>query len=134
MSDLKNNLLYMRYLLPLLNQMGGKWQIWHLYTPPTTQYFFLQWYDELLRVTFDASTVPPSASVFISRSTAERRVMELPTPDTQHTWGGRPTWRLDKYIRNAKRTAWLKPEIVSSATFNGVAVAALPYEHSEETP
>jgi hypothetical protein len=127
-SDLKNNSLYTRYLLPLLGQLGGMLQIW--YAPMNV--FFVQWHDELLRVTFDASTVPPSASVFVPRSTAQRRVMELPTSDTQHTWGGRLTWRLDKYIRNAMRTAWLQPDIVSGATFNGVAVAALPYEHSEE--
>ena len=122
--------LYASHLLPLLGQLGGMLQIW--YAPMNA--FFVQWHDELLRVSFDVSTVPPGTSVFVSRSTAERRVMALPTPDTQHTWGGRLTWRLDKYIRNAMRTAWLKSDIVSGATFNGVAVAALPYEHSEETP
>ncbi len=122
--------LYTSHLLPLLHQLGGTIQIWH--APMNA--FFVQWHDELLRVTFDASTVPPGASVFVPRSMAQRRVMELPTPNTQHTWGGRLTWRLDKYIRNAMRTAWLKSDIVSGATFNGVAVAALPYEHSEETP
>ncbi len=123
MSDLKNNSLYTRYLLPLLNQMGGKWQIWHLYMPPM-QYFFLQWHDELMRVTFDTSQEPPSASVFVSRSTEKRRVSELlpPTIDTQHTWGGRAIWPLDRYIRNAMRVVWLKPGIVSYALFNGVGV------------
>jgi hypothetical protein len=122
--------LYASHLLPLLHQLGGTLQIWHAHP----NVFFVQWYDELLRVTFDVSTVPPSASVFVPRSMAKRRVPELPTSDTQHAWGGRLVWRLDRYIRNAIRTAWLKPEIVSRATFNGVAVAALPYEHSEETP
>jgi hypothetical protein len=121
--------LYASHLLPLLTQLGGTIQIWH--APPNV--FFVQWYDELLRVTVDASTVPPSVSVFVPRSMAKRRVPELPTFDTQ-PWGGRSIWRLDKYIRNAIRTAWLKPEIVSGAKFNGVAVAALPYEQSEETP
>jgi hypothetical protein len=120
--------LYASHLLPLLHQLGGTIQIWHAHP----NVFFVQWYDELLRVSFDVSTVPPSASVFVPRSMAQRRVMELPTSDTQHTWGGRLTWRLDKYIRNAMRTAWLQPDIVGGATFNGVAVAALPYEHSEE--
>ena len=132
MSDLKNNSLYMRYLLPLLNQMGGKWQIWHLYTPPTTQYFFLQWHDELMRVTFDTSQEPPSASVVVSRSTEKRRVPELlpPTINTQHTWGGRPIWPLDRYIRNAMRVAWLDSKIVSLALFNGVGVVG-EFEHPE---
>jgi hypothetical protein len=118
--------LYTSHLLPLLRQFGGTIQIW--YVPYST--FFVQWYDELMRVAFDVSTTPPSASVFVSRSTAERRVAELPAPFDE-TWT-RASWRLDKYIRNAMRTAWLKPDIVSGATFNGVAVAALPYEHSEE--
>jgi hypothetical protein len=121
--------LYTSHLLPLLGRLGGTLQIWH--APMNA--FFVQWHDELLRVTFDVSAVPPSASVFVPRSMAQRRVMELPTPDTQHTWGGRPTWRLDKYIRNAMRTAWIQPDIVSGATFNGVAVAE-PYEQPEETP
>ena len=131
MSDLKNNSLYTRYLLPLLNQMGGKWQIWHLYMPPM-QYFFLQWHDELMRVTFDTSQEPPSASVVVSRSTEKRRVSELlpPTIDTQHTWGGRAIWPLDRYIRNAMRVVWLKPEIVSYALFNGVGVNG-EFEHPE---
>ncbi len=120
--------LYTSHLLPLLGQLGGMLQIW--YAPMNA--FFVQWHDELMRVSFDTSHSIPGASVFVPRSMAQRRVMELPTPDTQHTWGGRPTWRLDKYIRNAMRTAWLQPDIVSGATFNGVAVAALPYEHSEE--
>jgi hypothetical protein len=122
--------LYTSHLLPLLTQLGGTIQIWHAHP----NVFFVQWYDELLRVTFDVSTVPPGASVFVPRSMAQRRVPELPTSDTQHTWGGRLVWRLDRFVRNAIRTAWLKPEIVSRATFNGVAVAALPYEQPEETP
>ena len=122
--------LYASHLLPLLTQLGGTLQIWHAH--PNT--FFVQWYDELLRVSFDVSTVPPSASVFVPRSMAKRRVPELPTIDTQHTWGGRLVWRLDRFIRNAMRTAWLKPEIVSRATFNGDEVVALPYDQPEETP
>ena len=121
--------LYASHLLPLLHQLGGTLQIW--YAQPNT--FFVQWYDELMRVTFDTSHMPPSASVFVPRSMAARRVPELPTSDTQHTWGGRLTWRLDKYIRNAMRTAWLKPEIVSRATFNGDEVTTT-YEQPEETP
>ena len=122
--------LYTSHLLPLLTQLGGTIQIWHAHP----NVFFVQWYDELLRVTFDTTKEPPSASVFVSRSTEKRRVPELLTSDTQHTWGGRLVWRLDRFVRNAIRTAWLKPEIVSRATFNGVAVAALPYEQPEETP
>jgi hypothetical protein len=122
--------LYASHLLPLLHQLGGTLQIWHAHP----NVFFVQWYDELLRVTFDVSTVPPSASVFVSRSTATRRVPELPTINTQHTWGGRSIWRLDRFIRNAIRTAWLKPEIVSRTKFNGDEVVALPYEQPEETP
>ena len=121
--------LYASHLLPLLTQLGGTLQIWHAH--PNT--FFVQWYDELLRVSFDTSHMPPSASVFVPRSMAARRVPETPTPELQHTWGGRLTWRLDKYIRNAMRTAWLKPEIVSRATFNGDEVVALPYDQPEET-
>jgi hypothetical protein len=122
--------LYTSHLLPLLHQLGGTLQIWHAHP----NVFFVQWYDELLRVTFDVSTVPPSASVFVPRSMAKRRVPELPTINTQHTWGGRSIWRLDRFIRNAIRTAWLKPEIVSRAKFNGDEVVALPYEQPEETP
>ena len=118
------------YLVPLLHHLGGHLQAW--YAPD--EVFFIQWNDELMRVTFDTSQEPPSASVFVSRSTAERRVMELPTPDTQHTWGGRLVWRLDRYIRNAMRTAWLKPGIVSYALFNGVGVLAELYDQPEETP
>ena len=117
--------LYTSHLLPLLRQFGGTIQIW--YVPYST--FFVQWHDELMRVAFDVSTTPPSASVFVSRSTAERRVAELPAPFDE-TWT-RASWRLDKYIRNAMRTAWLQPEIVSGAKFNGDEVVALPYEQRE---
>lgn len=122
--------LYTSHLLPLLGQLGGTLQIWHAHP----NVFFVQWYDELLRVTFDTSHMPPSASVFVPRSMAKRRVPELPTIDTQHTWGGRLVWRLDRFIRNAIRTAWLKPGIVSLALFNGVGVLAELYDQPEETP
>ena len=120
--------LYASHLLPLLRQFGGTIQIWHCM--PAT--FFVQWHDELLRVTFDVSTIPPSASVFVPRSMASRRVPELPAPHDE-TWT-RTSWRLDKYIRNAMRTAWLQSDNVSRATFNGDEVVALPYEQPEETP
>jgi hypothetical protein len=94
------------------------------------QFFFLQWHDELMRVTFETSQEPPSASVFVSRSTTLRCVPELPTIDTQHTWGGRAIWPLDRYIRNAMRVVWLKPGIVSYALFNGVGVNG-EFEHPE---
>lgn len=122
--------LYASHLLPLLTQLGGTIQIW--YAHPNV--FFVQWEDELLQVSFDVSTVPPSASVFVPRSMASRRVSELPTTDTQHTWGGRLVWRLDRFVRNAMRTAWLKPGIVSLALFNGVGVLAELYDQPEETP
>ena len=120
--------LYASHLLPLLTQLGGTLQIW----PAHPNTFFIQWYDELLRVTFDTSQEPPSASVVVSRSTEKRRVSELlpPTIDTQHTWGGRAIWPLDRYIRNAMRVVWLKPGIVSLALFNGVGVNG-EFEHPE---
>ena len=118
--------LYASHLLPLLHQLGGTLQIWHAHP----NVFFVQWYDELLRVTFDTSQEPPSASVVVSRSTEKRRVPELPTINTQHTWGGRPIWPLDRYIRNAMRVAWLDSKIVSGATFNGVGVVG-EFEHPE---
>ena len=121
--------LYASHLLPLLAQFGGTIQIW--YAHPNT--FFVQWHDELLRVSFDVSSTPPSASVFVPRSMASRRVPELPTIDTQHTWGGRLVWRLDRFVRNAMRTAWLKPGIVSLALFNGAGVVG-EYDQPEETP
>ena len=110
--------LYASHLLPLLHQLGGTLQIW--YAPMNV--FFVQWYDELMHVSFDTSHSIPGASVFEPRSMAERRVMELPTIDTQHTWGGRAIWPLDRYIRNAMRVVWLKPGMVSYALFNGVGV------------
>jgi hypothetical protein len=120
--------LYASHLLPLLGQLGGMLQIW--YAPMNA--FFVQWHDELMRVTFDTSQEPPSASVFVSRSTEKRRVPELlpPTINTQHTWGGRAIWPLDRYIRNAMRVAWLDSKIVSLALFNGVGVDG-EFEHPE---